>query len=568
MQAALAEGPASWSPTRPGKPAVRQASLPSAQPAPGQPAAFAPGEWLLDRNTSGAPGDPPYVLRNAQGVVERYIEPTPSLDLESVVGQAVRIKHDTGQTLLATQLEIGLLNSNSTGYQPRAFAQRSPSSAVLPVQHQTDDPTKPIVLEELPVGNPAPPPVGAPSFEAPSPIAQPPLVAPGFDAPLATSHVCGPECDASCGNACFPHSYSCNPRPLADSVWGLCDPANLGLIPAPLRQRARCRGIEWGGWTQLGYHSDPTPLSVTKGDLGAFNDVPNNLRWQQQWFWIGKEANSCAGPDWGFRFDLLYGTDAQKTQAFGNSGGTWDVTWDHGIYGWAAPQFYGELAADDWSVIFGHFFTPVGYEVVMAPENFFYSHSLTMFNSEPFTHSGVLATYSPYAHPAAFELYLGYTLGWDTAFDQSTDGSTLVGGWSFRPMSSLTFAYVATIGNLGARSGGGDGYSHSIVTDVAVTPRLTYVLQSDYVSYDNQGGAAPGGDQVGLNQYLLYSINGCWGAGGRLEWWKSGGVSYYETTLGLNYRPFANFVMRPEIRHDWGSNFDQTTLGIDAVITY
>ncbi len=35
---------------------------------------------------------------------------------------------------------------------------------------------------------------------------------------------------------------------------------------------------------------------------------------------------------------MLYGVDAQKTQAFGNNNGSWDNSFDHGVYGWAIPQ--------------------------------------------------------------------------------------------------------------------------------------------------------------------------------------------------------------------------------------
>ena len=44
---------------------------------------------------------------------------------------------------------------------------------------------------------------------------------------------------------------------------------------------------------------------------------------------------------------------------------------DHGIYGFALPQVYGEVAMGDLSVKMGHFFTIIGYEVVTAPDNFF-----------------------------------------------------------------------------------------------------------------------------------------------------------------------------------------------------
>ena len=30
-----------------------------------------------------------------------------------------------------------------------------------------------------------------------------------------------------------------------------------------------------------------------------------------------------------------------------------------------------------------------------------------------------------------------------------------------------------------------------------------------------------GEDNVGVNQYLIYTVNDCMGVGGRLEWWKT-----------------------------------------------
>ena len=127
----------------------------------------------------------------------------------------------------------------------------------------------------------------------------------------------------------------------------------------------------------------------------AFDDYPDHLNLDQAWVYFEKiaEADACSA-DWGYRFDMVYGVDAQKTQAFGNDDNVWDVSFDNGSYGWAMPQAYAEVGFGDWSVKVGHFFTLVGYEVIPATGNFFYSHSYTMFNSEPFTHTGVLGTYT------------------------------------------------------------------------------------------------------------------------------------------------------------------------------
>ena len=114
-----------------------------------------------------------------------------------------------------------------------------------------------------------------------------------------------------------------------------------------------------------------------------------------------------------------------------------------------------------------------------------------------------------------------------------------------------TLAYILTFGNFGKFS---DGYSHSIVLDVAVTSDLNYVFQSDLLE-------AGDSESYGINQYLLYDINEWLAVGTRAEWWKSDGTSYYGITGGFNIRPTGNFVVRPEVRYQY-SPAGKTTSGI------
>ncbi|TWT96964.1 hypothetical protein Pla108_27410 [Botrimarina colliarenosi] len=391
---------------------------------------------------------------------------------------------------------------------------------------------------------------------------------------------CGDACgDGCCGDACGCGS--------ACSLFGDCclgDPWTLQGHLDP----CGCSPITFGGWTQVGFHTQNTRFSRDDNDAFAFNDHPGRLNLHQQWFYAEKVAEApCCGVDWGFRADIMYGTDAVKTQAFGNDAGEWDYLngWDRGGgYGWAMPQLYGEVAWSDWSVKFGHFFTLVGYEVVTAPDNFFYSHAYTMFNSEPFTHTGAIATYSGFDN---LEVYAGWTAGWDTGFDDFNGGSNFLGGFSTNLTDDVAFTYITTAGNFGKRSTGAanavsDSYSHSIVVDFALSDKLNYVFQSDLVSIDSQNGAIGANDQVGINQYLFYTMNDCWGAGARLEWWKTDGFSYQEMTYGLNYRPHANVVIRPEIRYDWTASdaaannvgfanaeeFNSAKFGMDVIFTF
>ena len=382
---------------------------------------------------------------------------------------------------------------------------------------------------------------------------------PGHSISPTAFNLSGCDSDGCDSDGC--DSDGCDSCGCASSCGSCCNSCNLGEQWQLHNQT--CCGIHFGGWTQIGYHEAPTNRSRARGDLGAFNDVPDNLELHSQWFYAEKEAkaNSCCW-NWGFRADLMYGTDAQKTQGFG--GADWDNDWDHGVYGWAAPQLYATVANQDWKFTIGKFFTLVGYEVVTAPGNFFFSHSLTMFNSEPFTHTGVLAERAINNNTT---VYLGWTQGWDTGFESYNDSSSWLGGFSRTFLcDTVTFTYISTAGNFGMR--GDDGYSHSMVVDVTLTDNMNYVLQSDSLRVTNLDGVKE--DDNGINQYLFYTVNDCLKLGTRFEWWRDEGTSNYEATWGANIWPSANLVIRPEIRVDWvpEEDYDESQFAVDAIFLF
>jgi hypothetical protein len=345
----------------------------------------------------------------------------------------------------------------------------------------------------------------------------------------------------------------------------VCECADPGCAEGCCGAKETCCGIEIGGWIQMGYHSGVTPNAAAVFDAGSFNNHPHRFNLHQGWLYAEKVADGSNGVGFGFRADVMYGVDAGDTQAFGNNPGRFDIGADfqHGQYGFAIPQLYAEVASGDLSVKVGHFFTLIGYEVVTAPDNFFYSHSLTMFNSEPFTHTGALATY---AADDETSLYAGWTTGWDTGFDRFNNGSSFLGGFSTAVSEDITFTYITTAGNFGQRN---DGYSHSLVFDVTLTDDLNYVLQSDLVDTNSPAGTP--GEEVGINQYLFYAVDDNVKLGTRMEWWKRDGNSQYATTFGVNVKPMDNFIIRPEYRYDWavpGGRGTASTFGVDAILTF
>ncbi len=319
--------------------------------------------------------------------------------------------------------------------------------------------------------------------------------------------------------------------------------------------------IKFGGWFQSGYHTY---------DTGMFNNRNNKLNLHQAYLYAEKAANADAGLlGLGFRMDYVYGIDGPDTQAFGAPASSWDNPWDNGAtYGHAIPQLYAELAMGDASFKVGHFYTIMGYEVVTAPDNFFYSHSYTMFNSEPFTHTGVLGTFDF----GDLTLYGGWTLGWDSGFESGIDdGSNFLGGASFSLGDFGALTHTISAGRLGSGSTG-SGYSQSFVGDFNLTESLNFIFQSDYV--DNPGI----NESFGANTYLLYSLTDAVGVGTRVEWWRDdlAKADLFGVTAGFNVKVGDNVIVRPEVRYDRdndgrlipGNKNQIVGFGMDAILTF
>lgn len=319
-----------------------------------------------------------------------------------------------------------------------------------------------------------------------------------------------------------------------------------------------------GGWVQVGYHN--------RSD-GLFNQHPNMLASHQNWLFLERAVDGSNRVDFGGRIDVMYGLDGYLSQSFGNRPGNFDYQngFDHGRYAFAIPQLYAEVAYQDLSVKIGHFFTILGYEVIAAPDNFFYSHAMTMYGSEPFTHTGFVGSYQV---DDSLTLFGGWTLGIDSGFDQNVGGSNFVGGFTITMENDATFTYLTSAGNLGAA---GKGYQHSIVLQYPITERLSYVAQSDLTALDTPSGDHY--DTVGFNSYLFYELTKKIKLGTRAEWWKADGSSYHAVTAGVNYHPARNFRLRPEIRYQWSPAHNRNNdgivpvdegviLGMDAVLTF
>lgn len=369
---------------------------------------------------------------------------------------------------------------------------------------------------------------------------------------------CGPStcCDASkvfdsgCGDGC-----------------GWCNPGEAWKID-------KSDKFDFGGWFQMGYQNNPD------GSFTGNGPFLNQKEWDkfninQFYLYAAKVADGSKGVDWGFRFDAMYGVDGNEGQSFGNiNSGHWDYLngFDHGIYEFALPQAYGEIAIEKLSVKIGHFYTPIGYEVVTSPDNFFYSRQVNFWNSEPFTHTGVLGNYKLNDKLA---LTGGWAFGWDTGYYQYNQGNMGISGLVYAINEKMTLTYMNGFGNFGWR---GDGMINSVILSSAWTERFTTVSQFDVLGTNNPSNfqdpaSLTPRNSTGLINYAFYKINDCLKVGGRYEWYKADGTSYNTLTGGVNIIPQANLVIRPEVRYMWSPGNDaelwnQTVFGIDAIVKF
>lgn len=345
-------------------------------------------------------------------------------------------------------------------------------------------------------------------------------------------------------------------------------------------------GIEIGGWAAAGItyashsgdHNSNAPV--------AFTDRVNEFMLNQVNLYIEKAVNT-EGSDWdiGGRVDFMFGTDADNTQATGWDNQILDEEFNN--YDVAFPQAYVEVFAPIGNGItakLGHFYTTIGYEVVTAPDNFFYSHAYTMNYAEPFTHSGALFSYQVSDN---WSVSAGAVTGWDNFRENGGDWSFLGGAnWSSDDEKSW-LAVTLISGENGDDSVDQNTTMYSIVFGHDFSDSLHYVFQHDFGTTESISANTDDTDWYGINQYLTYDLNDKVGLGLRAEWFSDSDMrvsdfraNYYAVSAGVNYSPLDWLKFRPEVRYDWadtngagaafdnGNENDQIAVSMDMILTF
>lgn len=403
-------------------------------------------------------------------------------------------------------------------------------------------------------------------------------------------------CDADCSVSC------CEPSCGPSYIGGCCKPWSL---PQPCCLQRH--GIKIGGWIDQGITFNPnSPTDRFNGPV-ALNDRSNDYQLNQLWLYAVKPTNTRGcGWDIGGRIDMTYGTDWRYGIGYGLEN---RINSEDQLYGLCIPQMYAEVAYNNIKVRGGRFAGLLGYEQVPSPANFFYSHSYTMCYTEPQLVTGVMADAQLNRN---WLIQAGFTQGWFMWEDVNKykDFMGAVTWTSNDKRTSLKYALTNGRQDGLAQNTGKNWFAYDLVFQHQVSCRMKYVLQHNYGVADNvvpqTGNDA---EWYSLCQYLEYKLSPKWAAGIRFEWmrdddgfrvggpasnpdfpnlrsWQGVGYAgnFYECTIGLNWRPSKNFVVRPECRWDWysgarsfadnslpfddGNRSSQFTFAVDAIWTF
>lgn len=343
--------------------------------------------------------------------------------------------------------------------------------------------------------------------------------------------------------------------------------------------------VSVGGWLTAGTTYNAGNPQNNNNSPVTFNDRSAEFQLNQFYVYVQKNLDMAA-KHWnmGGKLDLMFGTDSRFTQAPGFDDKLFNPS-TFRFYDIAIPQAYLEVFAPIGNGItakIGHFYTLMGQEVVMAPNNFFYSHTYVMQYGEPFTHSGVLLSYAANEN---FTVNAGAVTGWDNVAKDPGNWNFLGGvSWANDDATS-SIAWSVISGNINAASSNNRSLS-SLVISHRFTDRFRYVFQQDF-GYQEANTHPKAACWYGLNQYFFYDVSDSFSLGLRTEWFRDNAGArlsshlpgnYFEITAGANWQALPWLKLRPEIRFDsadtskptylQNTQNQQLTIAMDVVLTF
>jgi hypothetical protein len=363
------------------------------------------------------------------------------------------------------------------------------------------------------------------------------------------------------------------------------------------------------GWVESGFTGNVDAPKDNQNFGRLFDDRSNEFVMNQAVITAERVLDPKVGFDWGFKLQLLFGSDAH----FIHSLGMRNHRTGNGLYRADIPEAFLSLHLPIFTeggvdLKLGKFVTLEGAETIDPRTNPFYSHTYIFNFGIPFNHTGALFTL--YA-TKWLNLLAGVTRGVNTSIDDNNDAPAFHGGIGLHFNEEKFVVSAAT--HIGPETPGNNHdlrYLNTITTTWKITDKLTSITDLNYTHDDGADASA-----YGVAQYLTYTINDKITAKIRGELWRDdqgfyvaqfadprdpmrglagetiidprtvggGRTTYGALTIGLDLKPpvpkpLTGLTIRPELRVDhsfsdtrpFNDSSDDTmfTAALDVIVTF
>ncbi len=288
-------------------------------------------------------------------------------------------------------------------------------------------------------------------------------------------------------------------------------PLIKALGPTSVGQWLDANRISLYGWIEPGF--DFSSSSHTKqGNAPAAYDFNANAPFlNQATFYIDRLPDTIQDDhiDWGFRITNIYGTDYRYTTMYGFDSS--QLLKYNKWAGWDAPMVYGDIYVP-WIVYgmnirAGRYISLPDIEAQLAPDNYFYSHSI-LYSTDPYTQIGVVTT-TKLDPKGQWNIQFGISAGNDVApwSGHHLVQPTFTGGINYTTPSTHDNLYLT------ANSSNNQKFGYNNLQSFYVTwyhifdnPKFHTATESWYMFQDKTPNAP------GSIAFPFYGVNGPYGA--------------------------------------------------------
>ena len=340
------------------------------------------------------------------------------------------------------------------------------------------------------------------------------------------------------------------------------------------------------GWIDSGITFNPASPQDNQNFGRLFDDRANEPLLNQAVINFERALAPQPGEfDWGFKLQLMYGSDARVIHSLGLFDRTAHEILQPDLVEAYLNLHFPVFTEGGLDLKLGKFVTLEGAETIDPRTNFFYSHTYIFNFGIPFNHTGALATF----HATKWlDLMAGVTRGVNTSIDDNNDAPAFHGGIGLNFNEGKVVVAAST--HIGPETPHNDHdlrYLNAITTTWKITDKLTSITDLNYALDEVTDAKA-----YGVAQYFTYTINSWLTAGIRGEIFRDeqgfyvtsfadnddamdvlrgtgrnidvrtvggGRTTYGAVTVGVNIKPpvpkpLAGLVIRPELRYDRSLN--------------